>query len=115
MELVFPGKNNFSMKLFNREVVMNAKVSFHNVDHSEALQKFILEKSKKLSNLFWKGEGFSWVVEKDADSFRPLVNLKLRDKKVQVRAESHNPFKAVKLALRKAEKLVVKSHNKHSP
>lgn len=91
---------------------MNAKVSFHNVDHSEALQKFILKKSEKLANLFWKGEDLSWVVEKDADSFRPVLNLKLRDKKVPVWAKSHNPFKAVNKVLRKAEKLVVKSHKK---
>ncbi len=93
---------------------MNAHVSFHNVDHSDALQKFIEEKSIKLARKIRKSENFSWVVDRDAKAFRPILKLKLVDGIKPVSAKSHNAFKAVNIVFDKAMKLIQKSHQKHS-
>lgn len=88
------------------------KVSFHNVDHSDALQSFIEKKSRKLSKNSWVGERFSWVIEKDANEFKPVLRLSLKDRIIPVSARSHNAFKAVNEVFDKAKRLLKDAHQK---
>ena len=59
---------------------MQSHVAFHNVDHSRALEFFIQQRSSRLNKLLWRGEKISWVIEQDSKEFKPVLNLKLRNK-----------------------------------
>ena len=75
-------------------------------------QSFIEEKSKKLAAKIWISESFSWVIEKEAHRFKPILNLKLSNKVVPISASSGNAFKAVNSVFEKAKRIIRSSHQK---
>lgn len=91
---------------------MAAQVMFHNVDRSDALVRFIDEKSRELKKLLWKDEDFHWVIEHDAKDLSSQLHLKLVNKNISVSAKARNAFSAAQNAFNKAKRLVVDDHKR---
>ncbi len=91
---------------------MNMAVSFNHVDHSDALQFFINQKSGNLKKFLWNGEHFDWVIENDAKFFKLKLNLKLRNKMIKVSAKDENAFSAVNKIIDKAKRLISEDHQR---
>ncbi len=91
---------------------MLVNVSFHNVDHSDALEHFINQKSQSLSQMLWKGEHLRWVVDKDANELSPHLVVKLKNKHIHVRSRAKNAFMAVNEVFEKARRLVRDNHQR---
>lgn len=91
---------------------MKVNIAFHNVDHSDALQKFIQEKSQHIHKLLWRGEDLDWVIEHDAVNFSPKLKLKLNDKMISISASARNAFSAVNEVIEKAKRVIRDDHKK---
>ena len=91
---------------------MNVAVAFKHVDHSDALEFYINQKSDSLKKLLWNGEHFDWVIEDDADEFKININMKLRNKKLSVSSKGENPFSVASKVIDKAKRLVREDHQR---
>ncbi len=91
---------------------MNVAVSFKHVDHSDALEFYLNQKSESLKKLLWKGEHFDWLIEDDAKEFKINANLKLRNKKLNVSSKGENPFSVANRVIEKAKRLVREDHQR---
>lgn len=91
---------------------MNVNVSFHRVQHSDALEFFIQEKSKKLNKFIQGHERLNWVVDFQDKHFKPRLNISLNGKFVSVKSKADNAFVAVNEVMSKAMRLLSKHHGK---
>ena len=91
---------------------MNVKVSFHRVDHSDALEFFIQEKSNKLKKFIQDPKRLNWVIDFQDKLFKPRLNILLNGKFVSVKSKADNAFVAVNEVMSKAQRLLSKHHAK---
>jgi ribosomal subunit interface protein len=91
---------------------MNVKVSFHHVDHSDALEHFVREKSSKLAKFLGDSERLEWVVEFKDRVFNPHLKMSLKGRLISVNSKAENAFVAVNEVLAKAFHLLSKRHGR---
>ena len=91
---------------------MNVNVSFHRVDHSDALEFFILEKSKKLKKFAQGPKSLNWVIDFQDKLFKPRLNISLNGRLVSVKSKADNAFVAVNEVILKAKRLLSKNNRK---
>lgn len=89
---------------------MIVKVSFHQVDHSNALEAFVLKKSSKLNKYLNDSEQLSWVIDSQNKLFKPNLNMSLNGKVISVNSKAQNAFNAVNEVFAKAKRLLRKRH-----
>ena len=93
---------------------MNVNVSFHNVDHSDALERFIRSKSESLSKFLHGSDHLRWVVGSSGDKFEPHLDLVLSGKNELVKSAADNAFKAVVDVIEKSKRLLRDRHGRRS-
>lgn len=93
---------------------MMVNISFHNVDHSEALEHFIQEKSKGMQRFLNGSEHLNWVVNSDSNLFSPHLEMVLNGQNHMVKCEHENVFKAVAEVSSKAKRLLNDRHGRRS-
>lgn len=91
---------------------MNVKVSFHQVDHSDALESFVIKKSSKLSKFLNDSEQLSWVIDFKDKLFKPNLNMSLNGKVISVNSKAQDAFSAVNEVFSKAKRLLRKRHGR---
>ena len=85
---------------------MMIDVKFHNVDHSQALEDFVIEKSSKLEK-FLKGSGkLVWNIDLQGKLFNPVLQVLFRGKVWQLHAVSANPYEAVQQLAKRAFRIL---------
>lgn len=92
---------------------MRIDVSFHNVDHSDALERFIRAKSQSLGRFMKDSDHLRWVVGFSGKSFEPPLDMVLDGKPRIVKSAADNAFKAVADILEKSKRLLRDRHSKH--
>lgn len=91
---------------------MNVDVSFHHVDHSDALEFFVREKSKKLNKFIPGADRLNWVIDFQDNLFNSRLNISLKGRIVSVKSQADNAFVAVSEVMSKAKRLINKYHGK---
>ncbi len=85
---------------------MMIDVKFHNVDRSDALEDFVIEKSSKLEK-FLKGKGkIIWNIEVHGKLFNPVLKVLFKGKVWQLHATAGNPYEAVQQLTRRAFRIL---------
>lgn len=90
---------------------MSIQVSFHNVDHSDALVSFIDSKSERLNKFLKPSEKAKCLIEHESTKYKFKLNLKLINKNITLSSKADNAFKAASEVFAKAKK-IVNSHHK---
>lgn len=81
-------------------------VKFHNVDRSEALEDFVIEKSSKLER-FMKGSGkLNWDIDIKGKVFSPVLHMIFRGKMWHLHAAASNPYDAVQQLTKRAFRIL---------
>lgn len=85
---------------------MMIDVKFHNVDRSDALEDFVIEKSGKLEKLL-KGSGkLIWNIDLQGRVFNPVLQVLYRGKSWYLHANAANPYEAVQQLTRRAFRIL---------
>ena len=81
-------------------------VKFHNVDRSDALEDFVIEKSSKLEKLL-KGKGkLIWSIDLQGRIFNPVLQVLYRGKSWYLHANAVNPYEAVQQLTKRAFRIL---------
>jgi len=81
---------------------MQVNVAYHQVDHSQALNEYVLEKISKLNKFIEdKNVPVNWVLSKSGGQFDASIHVHLYGKEHHVSAESNNIYKSVSKAVAK--------------
>jgi ribosome-associated translation inhibitor RaiA len=94
--------------------MMNMKVSFHNVDHSLALEQFIALKSESLGRFLKNADHLRWVVSGSGKVFEPHLDIELKGESLLVKSQADDAFKAVVEVIDKAKRLLRDRHGRRS-
>lgn len=85
---------------------MMIDVKFHNVDHSDALEDFVIEKSSKLER-FMKGSGkLIWDIDFKGKVFSPVLHMIFRGKMWHLHAAASSPYEAVQQLSKRAFRIL---------
>lgn len=84
------------------------KISFHNVDHSNALSHFLMSKTQKLQKFLGNKIEAFWVIDSDGKEFKPHLNILTRGKTISLHSKAPNAFVASSEILAKAKNLLSK-------
>lgn len=93
---------------------MNVNISFHNVDHSEALESFIREKSASLAKFLKGSDHLRWVIGSSGGDFEHHLDLVVSGKKELIKSSADDPFKAVVNAIKKSKRVLRDRHARRS-
>lgn len=93
---------------------MNVNISFHNVDHSDALESFIREKSASLAKFLNGSDHLRWVVGSSGGQFEHHLDLVLSGKNEFVKSSADDAFKAVVNVIEKSKRLLRDRHGRRS-
>lgn len=93
---------------------MNVSVSFHNVDRSLSLEKFIKRKSEALEKFLNDSDKLRWVIGFSGNRFEPHLDLVLSGKDQLVKSAADNAFKAVVDVIAKSKRLLRDRHGRKS-
>ena len=104
----FPGYNLYL--LLTTGGCMSVNVSFHNVDHSEALVDFIKSKADKLQKFLKPSEKVKCLIEHDSKGFKSRLNISLIHKNISLSSKADDAFKAVNEVFAKAKRKAVQHH-----
>ena len=91
---------------------MTVKVSFHQVDHSDALESFVVKKSSQLKRFLNDSEQLNWVIDFKDKLFKPNLNMSLNGQMVSVNSKAQDAFIAVNEVFSKAKNLLRKRHGR---
>lgn len=93
------------------------KISFHNVDNSNALSHFLLSKTKKLQKFLGQKIEAKWVIDSDGKDFKPHLNILTQGKVISLHSRAKNAFVAASEILAKAKNILSKRQmrNKRAP
>ena len=85
---------------------MMIDVKFHNVDRSDALEDFVVEKSSKLDKLL-KGQGkLVWSIDFHGKVFNPMLKVFFKGKMWYLHATASNPYEAVQQLIKRAFRIL---------
>lgn len=85
---------------------MMIDVKFHNVDRSDALEDFVIEKSSKLEK-FLKGKGkLIWNIDFQGRLFNPALQVLFKGKTWHLHATAPNPYEAVQQLTKRAFRIL---------
>jgi ribosomal subunit interface protein len=90
---------------------MKINVKFNNVDRSDALEEFILKKSKKLEKFLKANDSLNWVISLRDKVFSPVLNLNFHGQPVSIHSKADNAFVAVSTVMDKAKRTLSKKHD----
>lgn len=93
---------------------MNINISFHKVDHSDALERFIRSKSGILAKFLKGSDHLNWVIESSGHQFEPHLGIKLNGKNELVKSSESDVFRAVVDVVNKSKRLLSDRHGKKS-
>ena len=85
---------------------MKVTVSFDNVDHSKALERFVMEKSGKLSQFLKENEQLNWVINFQNKIFDPVLRIGINGKKWHLQARDLNPYTSIQSLFKKAYRVL---------
>ena len=81
-------------------------VKFHNVDRSDALEDFVIEKSNKLEKLL-KGRGkLIWSIDFHGKAFNEVLQVLYKGKMWYLHATAANPYEAVQQLTKRAFRIL---------
>ncbi len=81
-------------------------VKFHNVDRSDALEEFVIEKSSKLEKLL-KGKGkLIWNIDFHGKVFNPMLKVFYKGRMWYLHATASNPYDAVQQLTKRAFRIL---------
>lgn len=92
----------------------NIGISFHNVDHSDALVEFIQKKSEVLNRFLDGSEHMNWVINVNGKNFEPHLDIALKGENFAVKSDADNAFEAVASVLVKAKRILSDRHGKRA-
>lgn len=85
---------------------MMIDVKFHNVDRSDSLEEFVIEKSSKLER-FLKGNGkLVWNIDFQGKLFSPVLKVLSKGKVWHLHTSAPNPYEAVQQLTRRAFRIL---------
>ena len=85
---------------------MMIDVKFHNVERSDALEHFVLEKSSKLEK-FLRGDGrLTWDIDFKGKLFNPVLHVLFRGKMWHLHAAAANPYDAIQQLSKRAFRIL---------
>jgi ribosome-associated translation inhibitor RaiA len=94
---------------------MRVKVAFHNVQHSDALENFLKEKSQKLQVFLNNNERINWVINFKGKQFLPQLKLHVKGKSLSIKSKADNAFIAAANVVEKAKRVLRDRHDKSQP
>lgn len=94
---------------------MKIDISFHKVDHSDALENFIRSKSESLGPFLGEADHLKWVVGHSGKQFEPHLDMVLAGSEPKlVKSVESDPFKAVAEVIQKSKRLLRDRHGRRS-
>ena len=85
---------------------MMIDIKFHNVDRSDALEGFVMEKSSKMERFMRGGGKLQWVIDLQGKVFSPALNVLFHGKSWHLTAASVSPYEAVQQLARRAYRIL---------
>jgi len=85
---------------------MMVDIKFHNVDHSDALEGFVIEKSTKMERFLRSGGKLQWVIDFKGKLFSPALNVLFHGKSWHLTAASASPYEAVQQVAKRAYRIL---------
>lgn len=85
---------------------MMIDVKFHNVDRSDSLEEFVMEKSSKLEK-FLKGKGrLVWSIDFRGKLFNPVLQVLFKGRVWHLHTTAINPYEAVQQLTKRAFRIL---------
>ncbi len=85
---------------------MQVHVAYHQVDHSQAFDKFVIEKLNRMKRFFKGNEDIDCVVAKDGKNFIVSLHYKGHGIDKFVRVKSANIYKSPSLGVEKLKNVM---------